>query len=98
MTELDRRRLLAGVAATTATPLVSNLPAFATATPIGTQAPGLYRYKVGSFECISINDGARSFPIPDRWVRNVPKDKASAAAKAAYMPDGMVTVPFNPQH
>jgi len=34
-----------------------------------------------------------------RWlVRNVPKDKASAAAKAAYMPDGMVTVPFNPQH
>jgi len=97
MTELDRRRLLAGAVATAATPLVSNLPAFAAATPVGTQAPGFYRYKVGSFECTSINDGARSFPIPDGWVRNVPIDKALAAAKAAYMPDGMVTVPFNPQ-
>jgi hypothetical protein len=57
----------------------------------------LFRYKVGSFECTSIDDGARSFPMPDGWVKNVPKDKALAAAQAAYMPDGMVTVPFNPQ-
>jgi glyoxylase-like metal-dependent hydrolase (beta-lactamase superfamily II) len=97
MIEIDRRHFLAGVAATAATPLVSNRPAFAAAPPLGTQAPGFYRYKVGSFECTSINDGARSFPIPDGWVTNVPKDKALAAAKAAYMPDGMVTVPFNPQ-
>ena len=97
MIELDRRHLLAGVAATAATSLISNVPAFAAATPLGTQAPGFYRYKVGSFECTSINDGARSFPMPDGWVKNVPKDKALAAAKAAYMPEGMVTVPFNPQ-
>jgi glyoxylase-like metal-dependent hydrolase (beta-lactamase superfamily II) len=97
MIELDRRRLLTGVATAAVTPLVSNLPAFATATPVGTQAPGFYRYKVGSFECTSINDGARSFPMPDGWVKNVAKDKALAAAKAAYMPEGMVTVPFNPQ-
>jgi glyoxylase-like metal-dependent hydrolase (beta-lactamase superfamily II) len=97
MIELDRRRLLAGVATTAATSLVSNLPAFAAATPAGAQAPGFYRYKVGSFECTSINDGARSFPMPDGWVKNVAKDKALAAARAAYMPDGMVTVPFNPQ-
>ena len=61
------------------------------------QAPGFYRYKVGSFECTSINDGARSFPMPDTFVRNVPKEEALAAAEAAYMPKGMVTVPFNPQ-
>jgi glyoxylase-like metal-dependent hydrolase (beta-lactamase superfamily II) len=97
MIELDRRSLLAGIAATAATPVASNMTAFAAATPAGTQAPGFYRYKVGSFECTSINDGARSFPMPDDWVKNVPKDKALAAAKAAYMPDGMVTVPFNPQ-
>src|SRR5580704_17832058 len=97
MIELDRRHLLAGVAATAATSLISNVPAFAAATPLGTQAPGFYRYKVGSFECTSINDGARSFPMPDGWVKNVPNDKALAAAKAAYMPEGMVTVPFNPQ-
>ena len=65
--------------------------------PSGTQAPGFYRYKVGSFECTSINDGARSFPMPDTFVRNVPKEEALAAAEAAYMPKGMVTVPFNPQ-
>ena len=28
---------------------------------------------------------------------NVSKDAAIAAAEAAYMPKGMVTVPFNPQ-
>jgi hypothetical protein len=30
-------------------------------------------------------------------VTNVPKDDALAAAEAAYMPKGMVTVSFNPQ-
>ena len=36
------------------------------------QAPGFYRYKVGTYECTSINDGARSFPLPDTFVTNVP--------------------------
>ena len=35
--------------------------------------------------------------MPDTFVRNVPKEEALAAAEAAYMPKGMVTVPFNPQ-
>jgi hypothetical protein len=65
--------------------------------PAGAQAPGFYRYKVGTYECTSINDGARSFPMPDKFVVNVPKEEALAAADAAYMPKGMVTVPFNPQ-
>jgi len=65
--------------------------------PAGAQAPGFYRYKVGDYECTSINDGARSFPMPDNFVTNVPKAEAAAAADAAYMPKGMVTVPFNPQ-
>jgi len=34
--------------------------------------------------------------MPDTFVKNVPKDQALAAAEAAYMPKGMVTVPFNP--
>jgi hypothetical protein len=65
--------------------------------PSGAQAPGFYRYKVGSYECTSINDGARTFPLTDVFVSNVPKAEALAAAAAAYMPEGMVTVPFNPQ-
>ena len=35
--------------------------------------------------------------MPDTFVKNVPKQEALAAAEAAYMPKGMVTVPFNPQ-
>jgi glyoxylase-like metal-dependent hydrolase (beta-lactamase superfamily II) len=101
MTELTRRTVLTGAVATSAAtaliPLTSHLPADAAASAAGGQAPGFYRYKVGSFECTSINDGARSFPMPDTFVRNVPKAEALAAAEAAYMPKGMVTVPFNPQ-
>ena len=100
MTDLDRRQLLGGAAAATAAAALSSFPAStagAAVPPSGTQAPGFYRYKVGSFECTSINDGARSFPLPDTFVKNVPKEEALAAAEAAYMPKGMVTVPFNPQ-
>src|SRR5215470_19815545 len=100
MTDLDRRQLLGGAAAATAAAALSSLPistAGAAVSPSGAQAPGFYRYKVGSFECTSINDGARSFPMPDGFVKNVGKDEALAAAEAAYMPKGMVRVPFNPQ-
>jgi len=94
MTDLNRRHLLAGAAAVTGLrPIATN----AAVPQAGAQAPGFYRYKVGSFECTSINDGARSFPMPDKFVLNIPKEEALAAADAAYMPKGMVTVPFNPQ-
>ncbi len=100
MIHLRRRDLLAGAAAvgaaTVATPFANSITR-AAVPPAGAQAPGFYRYKVGSYECTSINDGARSFPMPDTFVTNVPKDDALAAAEAAYMPKGMVTVPFNPQ-
>ena len=100
MTQLTRRTLFAGVAAASAatalTPLMRR-SALAVAPAAGKQVAAFYRYKVGSYECTSINDGARSFPMPDTFVKNVPKDQALAAAEAAYMPKGMVTVPFNPQ-
>ncbi len=98
MINLTRRTMLAGAAATLCTPtslsLVSSARALA---PTGQQGPSFYRYKVGGFECTSLSDGARSFPLPDSFVVNVPKEQVAAAAEAAYMPKGMVTVPFNPQ-
>ncbi|MGV7217390.1 MBL fold metallo-hydrolase [Bradyrhizobium sp. UFLA05-112] len=99
MTELNRRHLLAGAAAIGAASLsrLGTTPANAAVPQSGAQAPGFYRYKVGSYECTSINDGARTFPMPDKFVTNVPKEEALAAADAAYMPKGMVTIPFNPQ-
>ena len=100
MIDVSRRHLLSGAAAAAAATALTpwgSLTAQAAVPPSGAQAPGFYRYKVGSYECTSINDGARSFPMPDKFVVNVPKDEALAAGEAAYMPKGMVTVPFNPQ-
>jgi len=95
MTELTRRTLVAGAgAAAISAPLATAI--LAAAPPASKQAPGFYRYKVGDYELTQVADGARSFPIPDTWVRNVSKEQTLAAAEAAYMPKGMVTVPFNP--
>jgi glyoxylase-like metal-dependent hydrolase (beta-lactamase superfamily II) len=96
MFEVSRRKLLMGATAAVV-PTILKLPAGAAAPPVGQQTAACYRYKIGDIECTSINDGARTFPMPDGWVSNVSKEEALAAAEAAYMPKGMVTVPFNPQ-
>jgi glyoxylase-like metal-dependent hydrolase (beta-lactamase superfamily II) len=100
MTQLNRRHLLAGAGAATAAAAIGlhlEMPqARAAAPPAGRQAPGFYRTRVGDFEVTQISDGARTFPMPQGFVRNVPREQALAAAEAAYMPAGMVTVPFNP--
>jgi TAT (twin-arginine translocation) pathway signal sequence len=87
MMDVSRRHFLAGAAAAGAASTLAPFgapAARAAVPPAGAQAPGFYRYKVGSYECTSINDGARSFPMPDTFVKNVPKEEALAAAEAAY--------------
>jgi len=100
MTQLTRRKLFATAAAASAatalTPFMGR-SAQAAAPAAGKQAAAFYRYKVGDIECTSINDGARTFPMPDGFVKNAPKDEVLAVAEAAYMPKGMLTIPFNPQ-
>ena len=100
MMQLTRRKLFAGAAAASAatalTPLLGR-DAFAAAPPAGKQVTGVYRYKVGSFECTRSPTARAPSRCPNGFVQNVPKDQALAAAEAAYMPKGMVTVPFNPQ-
>ena len=64
--------------------------------PAGKQAPGFYRYKVGSYEVTVVTDGARSFPLPDTFVTNVKKDEVNAALEAAYLPRDTMTLVFNP--
>jgi len=100
MTQINRRRLLMGAAAASAVtatwPVLATSTASAAVAPAGKQAPGFYRYKVGEFELTQIADGAATFPMPDGFVQNVSKEQALAAAEAAYMPAGKVTVPFNP--
>ena len=99
MAEFTRRSLLTGTTALAASSINLNLgstTARATASVVGKQAPGFYRYKVGDFEITQLTDGANTFPMPDGFVSNMAKDRALAAAEAAYMPKGQVTVPYNP--
>jgi glyoxylase-like metal-dependent hydrolase (beta-lactamase superfamily II) len=100
MTKLTRRHLLttavAATAATATTPLSAPSPVQAAAPPAGKQAPGWYRYKVGSIEVTVVTDGARTFPLPETFVTNAKPDEVNAALAAAYMETGKVTIVFNP--
>ncbi len=97
MTHLTRRTLFATVAAATAASALAPLMGTVAraAAPAG-KGTGVYRYKMGDFEIIQLMDGARTFPMPDKFVVNVSKDQAIKAAADAYMPDGKVTIPFSP--
>jgi glyoxylase-like metal-dependent hydrolase (beta-lactamase superfamily II) len=95
MTELTRRTLMTGVAAAAAVPLAPSL-APAAAPPAGTQAPGWYRYKVGTTEVTVVTDGINRFKLGDTFVTNVKRDEVNAALAAAFMEKDMMAIPYNP--
>jgi len=100
MTKLTRRHVLTTAAAATAStaiaPALGIPPAGAAAPAAGKQAPGYYRYKVGSFEVTVVTDGSRSFPLPDNFVVNKSKAEVNAALTAAYMEKDKMTIHFSP--
>jgi glyoxylase-like metal-dependent hydrolase (beta-lactamase superfamily II) len=99
MTELTRRSLLTGTVATTATAAVSFATSSATraaAPPAGTQAPGWYRYKVGSFEITVVTDGVNRFKFPDNIVSNAKREDVNAALAAAHLQPDIFVTPYNP--
>jgi glyoxylase-like metal-dependent hydrolase (beta-lactamase superfamily II) len=99
MTELTRRNLLAGTVATTAAaavPLATSSPARAAAPLAGTQAPGWYRYKVGSFEITVVTDGTNRFKFENDHVTNKKREDVNAALAAAYYEKDMMATPYNP--
>ena len=96
MTQLTRRSLLAGTAVTALTTIPAAGPARAAAPPAGKQAPGFYRYTVGTFEITVITDGAARVPLPDDFVTNIKKDEVQKALAAAHMNSEIFFNPFNP--
>jgi hypothetical protein len=66
MSELTRRSVLAGATAAGASALTSALPTTAqAAAPLSVQqAPGYYRYKVGTHEITAVTDGATASSFP----------------------------------
>jgi glyoxylase-like metal-dependent hydrolase (beta-lactamase superfamily II) len=99
MIQFTRRQMLAGTAATAfavAAPFAASSPAGAAAPPAGKQAPGFYRYKVGSIEVTVVTDGINRLPVTDSFVLNAKKDEVNAALAAAFMERDVFTGPYNP--
>ena len=99
MTQLTRRQMLVGTATAAfaaAVPFTASAPVGAAAPAIGRQAPGFYRYKVGSIEVTVVTDGINRLPITDAFVLNATKDEVNAALAAAFMEKDVFVGPYNP--
>jgi glyoxylase-like metal-dependent hydrolase (beta-lactamase superfamily II) len=66
------------------------------APPTGKQAPGFYRYKVGSYELTAVTDGVNARAFPDNFILNATKDEVNAALTAAYLEPDKIAVPYSP--
>ena len=95
MFEISRRSTLLGAAATAVASTTS--VASRAATPqSGHQAPGFYRYRVGSIEITVVNDGVSRMPITDDFVENASKEQVNAALEAAFLEKDFYAGPYNP--
>jgi glyoxylase-like metal-dependent hydrolase (beta-lactamase superfamily II) len=95
MTELTRRAMLGAAAAAAALPVAA--PAARAAAPAAaTQAPGFYRYKVGSIEITVVTDGVNRLPVTDAFVLNAKKEEVNAALAEAFLEPGVFVGPYNP--
>lgn len=98
MTAITRRGLLASAAAAgvagAVAPTMLATPARAAAPTAGKQAPGIYRYTVGDFECTAINDGVWRPELKEGFIKNVPLADVQEAMKAAFKSTDFVEVPF----
>jgi len=92
MSPVTRRSLLAGAAAAAfgarAEPLAAAAP------PADRQAPGIYRYKIGTSEITALYDGIWYRPINDKFIRNAPFGEVERALDVAFMPHDKLETPF----
>jgi glyoxylase-like metal-dependent hydrolase (beta-lactamase superfamily II) len=99
MTELTRRQMLVSAAAATLAafvPFAAPSQVRAAAPAVGRQAPGFYRYKVGSVEVTVVTDGIIRFPVTGSLVLNAGKDEVNGALAAEFMEKDVYVTPFNP--
>jgi glyoxylase-like metal-dependent hydrolase (beta-lactamase superfamily II) len=97
MTDFSRRTLLASGAAALATagmPEIATRTAQAAAPASGQQGPGIYRYKIGSFEITAINDGTWYRPLDDKFVKNAPFADVQKALSDQFLPTDKIPIPF----
>jgi glyoxylase-like metal-dependent hydrolase (beta-lactamase superfamily II) len=68
--------------------------AHAVAPPAGKEAPGVYRYRIGTFEITALYDGIWYRPITDKFIRNAPFAEVEHALVDAFMPADKLATPF----
>lgn len=98
MADVSRRTVLAAGGA--AASLTGLGPARAAAPPAGRQSPGVYRYRVGSFEVTALTDGVARRKLEPGFVKNAPIEDVKAALADVFidpdrMPIGFTTVVVN---
>jgi glyoxylase-like metal-dependent hydrolase (beta-lactamase superfamily II) len=92
MAELTRRNLFAGAAMAALATSTDRAGAAAVAT--NTATPGVYRYKIGSYELTALYDGIWYRPIDDKFIVNAPFAEVEHALDAAFMPHDKLATPF----
>ena len=92
MPNVTRRTLLAGSTLAAVSARVEQ--ATAAAPPAGTQTPGIYRYRIGTFELTALYDGIWYRPITDKFIRNAPFAEVESALERAFMPHDKLATPF----
>src|SRR5262245_6031167 len=89
---LNRRAWLSGATALFAVPPTLSTAAVSSA---ATQAPGFYRYKIGSYMLTAIHDGVWQRPMDDDFIRNATLADVTKAMTDAFLPvTGKLPLPF----
>ena len=92
MPTFTRRTFLAGSALAAVS--ASGDPAAAAAPSADKETPGIYRYRIGTFELTALYDGIWYRPINDAFIRNAPFAEVEHALADAFMPADKLATPF----
>jgi glyoxylase-like metal-dependent hydrolase (beta-lactamase superfamily II) len=92
MSSVTRRGILAASAAATLAAQTGS--AIAEAPAANTATPGIYRYKIGSYELTALYDGIWYRPITDKFIRNASFADVEYALDEAFMPHDKLATPF----
>jgi glyoxylase-like metal-dependent hydrolase (beta-lactamase superfamily II) len=93
MSGLNRRSVLAGTAAAAALTAVPS-SSHAAAPLAGTQGPGLYRTKIGSYELTALYDGTWFRKIDEKFVRNASAAEVDKALADSFLQPRIVPTSF----
>ena len=93
MSGFSRREFVSGTAAVGA---FAATRAKAAAPQSGKQGPGVYRFRLGSFELTALYDGTWFRKIDGAFVRNATSAQVDRALTGAFLPPGIVPTSFTP--